>query len=128
MRKRWLTLLSVAIVAMLVLAACGSGDDDDDDAAADLSGTPVSMKDSMKFEPDTITVKAGSEVEIALSNDGAIKHNFSIDDADVDEDLDGGKSKSISFTAPDSPGEYKIHCAIPGHESAGMVATLIVEE
>jgi plastocyanin len=127
MRKRWLTLLSVAIVAMLVLAACGSGDDDDDDAA-ELTGTPVAMKDSMKFEPDTLTVKAGSEVEIALTNDGAIKHNFSIDDADVDKDLEGGKSESFTFTAPDSPGEYKIHCAIPGHESAGMVATLIVEE
>ena len=64
MRKRWLTLLSVAIAATLVLAACGSGDDDDDDNAAALSGTPVSMKDAMRFDPDTLTVKAGSEVEI----------------------------------------------------------------
>ena len=128
MRKRWLTLLSVAIAATLVLAACGSGDDDDDDNAAALSGTPVSMKDAMRFDPDTLTVKAGTEVEIALTNDGAIKHNMSIDDADVDEDLDGGKSTSFTFTAPDAPGEYKIHCNIPGHEAAGMVATLIVEE
>ena len=24
------------------------------------------------------------------------------------------------------PGEYKFHCTIPGHEAAGMVATLTV--
>jgi plastocyanin len=131
MRKQWLTLLSVAIVAMLVLAACGSGDDDDDDASGDsgeLSGTPVAMQDAMRFDPDTLTVKAGSEVEIALTNEGAIEHNMTIEDADVDQDLDGGESTSFTFTAPDAPGEYQIHCNVPGHEAAGMVATLIVED
>ena len=128
MRKQWLTLMSVALVAVLALAACGSGDDDDDSGNTELTGTPVSMKDSMRFDPDTLTVKAGEEVQIALSNDGAIKHNMSIDDADVDQDLDGGDSKTVTFTAPASPGEYKIYCNIPGHEAAGMEATLIVEE
>ena len=132
MRKQWLTLLSVAIVLMLVLAACGSGDDDDDaDAGEDTSGSTtgmaVAMQDAMKFVPDTITAKAGEEVEIALTNEGAIEHNMSIDDADVDETLDGGESSSFTFTAPDSPGEYKIYCDIPGHEAAGMVGTLVVE-
>ena len=49
-------------------------------------------------------------------------------EVDVDEDLSANDGKSFTFTAPDSPGEYKIYCDIPGHESAGMVATLIVEE
>lgn len=127
MRKPWLTLLSVAIVAVLVLAACGSGDDDDT-GDTQLTGTPVSLKDSMRFDPNTLTVKAGEEVEIALSNDGAIKHNMSIDEADVDQDVDGGDAKSFTFTAPTSPGEYKIYCNVPGHEAAGMTATLIAEE
>lgn len=125
---RWLTLLSVAMIAMLALAACGGDDDDSDDSGAALTGTPISMQDSMRFDPDTLTVKVGETVEIALSNDGAIKHNMNIDGLDVDKDLDGGKSESISFEAPSSPGEYKIFCDIPGHESAGMVATLIVEQ
>ena len=124
MRKTGLTLLSVAIVAMIAFAACGDSEPFD---ASTLSGTPVSM-DEMSFDPDNLTVNAGEEVEIALVNDGSIKHNMSIDEADVDEDLNSNDGKSFTFTAPDSPGEYKIYCDVPGHESAGMVATLIVEE
>ena len=124
MRITRLTLLSVAIVAMFALAACGNDEPFD---ASSLSGTPVSM-DEMEFDPDALTVNVGEEVEIALVNDGATKHNMSIDEVDVDEDLDENDGKSFTFTAPDSPGEYKIYCDIPGHESAGMVATLIVEE
>ena len=124
MRTARLTLLSVTLVAMLALAACGDSEPFD---ASTLSGTHVSM-DEMNFDPDALTVKAGDDVEIALVNDGSVKHNFSIEEADVDEDLSANDGKSFTFTAPDSPGEYKIYCDIPGHESAGMVATLIVEE
>jgi plastocyanin len=84
--------------------------------------------DEMSFDPESLTVKAGEDTEIALVNDGSAKHNFSIDEVDVDVDLSANDGKSFTFTAPDSPGEYKIYCDIPGHESAGMVATLIVEE
>jgi plastocyanin len=124
MRKTRLTLLSVAIVAMIALSACGNGEPFD---ASTLTGTPVSM-DEMSFDPDTLSVKVGEDTEIALVNDGSAKHNFSIDEVDVDVDLSANDGKSFTFTAPDSPGEYKIYCDIPGHESAGMVATLIVEE
>ena len=125
MRTARLTLLSVAIVATVALAACG--DDGEPFDATSLSGTPVSMTE-MEFDPETLTVKAGEEVEIALVNDGSVKHNLSIDEVDVDKDLSANDGESITFTAPDAPGEYKIYCAIPGHESAGMTATLIVEE
>lgn len=152
MRKRWLILMSMAIVAMLVLVACGNGDDDDDaeptnTAAAggaastapaaggdatempgmSSSTTTVGMLDAMAFDPETLTVAAGEEVEIMLTNDGAIPHNMSVDDAGVDETLDGGESNTFSFTAPDEPGEYEIYCNVPGHREAGMVATLVVE-
>lgn len=86
------------------------------------------MKDTMKFEPPTMTVQPGEQVTINLENDGSIKHNYSIDEADISKDLDAGKSEEISFSAPGSPGEYKIYCDEPGHESAGMVGTLIVEQ
>ena len=125
MRKPWLTLLSVAIVAMFALTACG--DDGEPFDATSLTGTPVSMTE-MEFDPDQLTVKAGENVEIALVNNGSVKHNLSIDEVDIDVDLNQNNGISFDFTAPDSPGEYKIYCAIPGHESAGMTATLIVEE
>jgi plastocyanin len=137
MRMRWLTMLSVAIVLTLVLATCGDDDSDDDNAgganateqtrAQSGDEVPVAMLDQMRFEPETLTVQAGDEVTILLTNDGAITHNMSIEDTDVDVDLDGGEEETITFTAPDSPGEFKIWCAIPGHEAAGMIGTLVVE-
>jgi len=121
MRKPWLTMLSAAIITTLALTACG-----DDSPPPAVSGTPVAMSE-MKFEPSALTVKSGAEVEIGLSNPGDTKHNLTIDDLDIDEDLDNGDATSFTFTAPTIPGEYKIYCDVPGHETAGMVGTLTVE-
>lgn len=149
MLKRWLSLLSVAAVALLVLTACGGDDDDDADdaptsavmatsmtgtaatmpAGGDTTGEPVTvtMLDTMKFEPVSMTVKAGAEVEIHLVNGGAIEHDFSLDESDVNETLDGGDETDFTFTAPDAPGTYTYFCNIPGHEAAGMKGELIVQ-
>lgn len=143
--KRLMTLVAVAMLALLVLAACGDDSDADDNDAgsggaatattASSSGSgsgggaiTVSMKDTMKFDPASITVKPGEEVTINLKNDGSIKHDFTLEVEGVKEVLDGGKSNEFTFTAPGEPGEYKIFCSQPGHEPAGMVATLIVEQ
>lgn len=39
----------------------------------------------------------------------------------------GGETVSVTFTAPDSPGEYEFICSFPGHFAAGMRGTLVVE-
>ncbi|MEX1012048.1 MAG: plastocyanin/azurin family copper-binding protein [Balneolaceae bacterium] len=41
--------------------------------------------------------------------------------------LGGGDSDTITFTVPDTPGEYTFVCTFPGHYGGGMVGTLIVE-
>lgn len=148
MLKRWMTLLSLAAVALLVLTACGGDDDDDADdspttaavatspagaeptaASGGATGEPitVTMQDTMKFDPATITVAAGAEVSIHLVNAGAIEHDFSLDEADVEESLDGGDEDEFTFTAPTEPGTYKFYCNVPGHEPAGMKGELIVQ-
>ncbi|HUG14542.1 MAG TPA: cupredoxin domain-containing protein [Thermomicrobiales bacterium] len=129
MLRKFIALVSISMIALLFVAACG----DDDDAAATPGATgagdavPVQMLDTMRFDPDTISVSAGSEVTIALENPGAIPHSFTIDEADVDVELDAGESETFTFTAPSEPGEYEIYCKIAGHREAGMVATLVVE-
>lgn len=40
----------------------------------------------------------------------------------------GGETVSVTFTAPDTPGEYEYVCTFPGHFSAGMRGTLVVKE
>lgn len=43
------------------------------------------------------------------------------------EMLGDGESDTITFNAPDEPGEYTFICSFPGHYQAGMVGTLIVQ-
>lgn len=147
MLKQLFMVLSIAIVAMLVLAACG----DDDDSAGIGSGSDTSTTTTsstmttgtmasgdegevtavkmteMKFDKDAITVTAGEEVTINLENAGSIEHNFTVDEADVDYSVASGESDEFTFTAPSEAGEYEIYCKVPGHREAGMVAKLIVE-
>lgn len=152
MLKRWMMLLSVSMMALLVLTACGGDDDDDDDADAPTSAAmttatmatggeatmpagggaadgpiTVTMNDTMKFDPATMTVAAGSEVSIHLVNAGAIEHDFSLDESDVDEALDGGDEDDFTFTAPSEPGTYEYYCSVPGHAQAGMKGELVVQ-
>lgn len=145
MPKKLLMLLSLSLIAVMVLVACGDDEDDPTATTASPGGaattapsTPgggegngdairVEMLDTMRYSPDTITVAAGSEVTIELVNVGMIPHTFTIDEADVDVELAAQEEETFTFTAPSEPGEYEIYCAIPGHRQAGMVATLVVE-
>ena len=84
--------------------------------------------DAFKFEPASITVRAGTPVHVTLDDNGdALVHDFVIDDV-------GGKQfkieaqpqgrASCDFTPP--AGAYQYYCSQPGHKEAGMVGTLTV--
>jgi plastocyanin len=95
----------------------------------------VQMTDALHFEPSQITVPLGASV--VWTNTGAIQHTVTDDpskaqnksDAELPPgaqawdsgNVDPGKTFEHTFTVP---GTYKYFC-IP-HESAGMVATVIV--
>jgi plastocyanin len=136
MLRRCFALFSVSLIAVLLLAACGDDPTPTPASPAGQTGTPaaqggdtihVEMLDTMRYNPDTITVSAGQEVTIDLENVGVIPHTFTVDEAGVDVELAGRERETFTFTAPAEPGEYEIYCDIPGHKQAGMVATLVVE-
>jgi cytochrome c oxidase subunit 2 len=119
------------VITAAVLAACG-GDDDDGGGGDGLStgsgdgGAPVTVvaQDSLSFDRDDYTASAG-EVTIDYENGGNLTHTLLIDGVDdfkltvsANGDIDEG-------TAELEPGDYRISCDIPGHES--MEATLTVE-
>lgn len=92
--------------------------------------------------PNQITVQAGSEVSINVTNNGTIKHDLNImmfgtdiGDTFGDDDrenviwvvsLEPGETTSQTFTVPDQPGTYQLICSLPGHMQAGMTGTLEV--
>jgi plastocyanin len=118
-----------ALLALLVLAACGGGDGSPSaagsagESAAD-GGARVELS-GFAFVPAELTVAAGTTVTFA-NLDGAphtITHGSdgtAVDAAIVDEDLPAGEELTVTF---DEPGTYPITCTI--HPTMNM--TIVVE-
>lgn len=115
-RERFWLLVVVFLCAGL--AACGG------DRAEPLA-IALHAQD-IKFDVNTLTVKAGQPVELTYINEGRIDHTFKIDGLVEDQKVRPGATHVFTFTAK-RPGVYQYVCAIPGHDKAGMVGTLIVE-
>jgi uncharacterized cupredoxin-like copper-binding protein len=136
MFERKLFVLVLAALCVLALAACGGAG----------TPTPASLSVDMiefAFEPSSYSVPAGAEVNLALSNSGALEHEWVLmnagtqasapfdenDEGNIywEQELNPGESGTFTFTAPENPGEYQVVCGTAGHLEAGMVGTLIVE-
>lgn len=128
-RKLFLFLATIMILS--ITAACG----------ASKTALNVTMSD-FKFSPDRFTVPAGAEVTLNLKNSSALEHDFVIMILDKNatlpfgEDdksniywegrLDPHQASTVTFTAPQEPGEYEVVCSAAGHLEQGMRATLTV--
>ena len=127
-------VLSLLIVTIFLLTACGSG-------SSPKTNYSVTLTD-FAFSPTEFTVPAGKEITLEAANTGAVVHNFIImnlgasagteftseDDPNVYWKLEipAGGSTTTTFTAPTEPGEYEVVCSTPGHLQAGMIAKLTV--
>lgn len=132
MRKHWKSLLVVLAAVGLLLTACGP-------QTAELE---VTLSD-FAFEPAQVSVPAGSEVTLTLTNEGSVEHEwvlveqgYTIEPPVNDEDEDhiyweaevpAGETETFTFTAPDTAGEYQIVCVIAGHLESGMEGSLTVQ-
>jgi uncharacterized cupredoxin-like copper-binding protein len=63
--------LAVLAVAALLLGACATGAQDDEET----DRVEITMSE-FAFNPDPVTVPAGREVTVVLTNDGDIRHEF----------------------------------------------------
>lgn len=80
-----------------------------------------------RFSPDRIEVAPGQQVTLRVVNRGASAHDFAVPVLGVETgQIDPGQEKTITFTAPSNPGEYRFVCTVPGHEQLGMHGTLVV--
>ena len=118
------------LIATGTLAACGG-------ASAQVK--TVRMKDDMKFEPSSLTIKTGDTVTWKSDDDSAMVHTATADPDKVRDKTqielppgaapwDSGnvaQGKEWSYTF-DTPGRYKYVC-LP-HLIAGMVGEIVVEE
>jgi uncharacterized cupredoxin-like copper-binding protein len=78
------------------------------------------------YEPKEATSQAG-EVVFVIKNEGAIEHNFVLQDATQKKIaevavIEPGTTAQVKAVL--TPGTYRIVCTLPGHREAGMIATL----
>ncbi|HET9852911.1 MAG TPA: PQQ-dependent sugar dehydrogenase, partial [Candidatus Limnocylindrales bacterium] len=80
---------------------------------------------ALAFDPASVTVPAGSTVELTFENRATVPHNLTFSGAVTAATatiVDPGATETIEFTAPD-PGEYAFVCTL----HPGMGGTLNVE-
>src|ERR1700674_933039 len=100
-------------------------------AAASSAAQTVTVQgtDALKFEPATLTVKAGQPVTLTFTNSGQTIHDWSLAQGagqPVKISAASGQSASGTFTI-DRPGTYTFICSQPGHEAGGMKGTITAQ-
>ncbi len=131
----------LAALATVVLAGgCGDGDGDERSQAKPRTAADqtveIEMVDNV-FEPDVVTVRAGTTVRFRFRNTGRLTHDAAFGDEPVQQAVEDGKHRpEVGATAPgdskdyvrrfDTPGTLLIGCHQPGHYRQGMKARLVV--
>jgi iron uptake system component EfeO len=121
-------LISTAVAGLLVVAACGGGGSGSGSSDSVPAGALVIEALDIKFDKKDYTAKAG-EVPIAYVSKGQVVHTLDVINADnttVGQTMKvaPGQTKVETFDLP--AGTYRLICDIPGHQEAGMTATLTV--
>lgn len=125
-RVRKTLVVLLALVALLGVA-CGGGDDDGGDTSApapaeeeDDGGATTLTAANFAFDPSSLTVATGSTFE--FTNEDDAEHSFTIDDSDIDEDVDGGASTTVDLGSLEA-GTYDFYCK---YHKDSMTGTLEV--
>jgi hypothetical protein len=74
--------------------------------------------DEFFFDGTFIKGKAGDLVEVTVSNEGAVEHTFTIDDLDIDEELQPGASVTVDVEIPADGSPLTGFCKL--HVASGM--------
>lgn len=78
------------------------------------------------FSPDPIVVQAGESVQLLLTSRD-VTHGIMIPEVDVSTSIPVGEQTSLTFTAPEMPGEYPVFCSVfCGPEHGDMKGRMVV--
>jgi plastocyanin len=73
--------------------------------------------DDFYFGPTFVQAQPGAAVTVTLTNEGDAPHTFTIDDLDIDEEVEPGDSRDVEVTLPDE-GATRFYCRF--HDAQGM--------
>ncbi len=109
----------LAVLWVAAVAGCGGTA-----RAAEPVRVPVVMSE-FSYGAQVIEVPADRTVELEVRNAGKVDHDLVIDELGVRVLASPGRIEKMAI-GPLAPGAYVIHCSIPTHREAGMIATLLV--
>ena len=107
----------------------------------------VSMRDTMRFEPESIAVEEGETVRFVVANEGKVMHEFVLGTRQTNDEhaemmmkfpgmehdepymthVAPGETGEIVWTF-NRAGDFDFACLIAGHYQAGMVGSLSVDD
>ena len=119
-------LLALLTAVVLTAAACGGSDEPDADVteSADdgAGGSALDLKATdFAFDPDTLEVEPGAEVEVTFVNGGSVSHTFTAEDLGVDVEAAGGEEVTATFTAPDEDTSVEFVCRFHSDQMQGTI-------
>ena len=118
--RRAYALPAVLLALVLLLAGCGGDDDSSSSAETKPSGpTEDITAQDFKFTPTDITLEAGRKVTFVVDNKDSAEHNLTIEDLDVNKDVEGGETINAPVT-PDA-GSYQFHCKYHPDQMKGTI-------
>lgn len=106
----------------------------------------VHMLDMFTFDPAAIEIKVGETITFKVINDDKIEHDFTLGDAEMQDEHDAEMASGMGGMGHDEPNVLTLDpgvqgeltwrftapasllygCHIPGHYAAGMVGTLTI--
>lgn len=118
---------TVLVSAIMAASACGSDDEgisgnEDGGGTSARQTVEITLKD-FSFTPGKLRVEAGQELEIRLTNSGDARHTFTIDEFDVDAEIQSRTETTVLVT-PSEAGRFTYYCRF--HEAQQMIGVLTV--
>ena len=116
--RRSVALVSLALAAATVFAGCGGEKTDH------LKADDGPIEGGNGITPAKLTAKKGDKVEIQVTNTAKDKqHGFSIDDFNVHEVIDQGKTSTVKFKASKA-GTFRVYCQLhPAHKPSELTVS-----
>jgi plastocyanin len=110
------------------LAGCSSGGSTPDASAVACPAQPaasVDAKDSFRFSPDKLSLKAGTVV-VRLHEVGSLPHTFQIRGVSGKAVVNSATKEACAKFTLAAGQTYTFFCGVTGHEAAGMHGTITV--
>jgi len=110
------------LVVGVLVGGCGGDDAPEASSGGDESGSVTLTAADFAFSPADLSAGAGDTIE--FTNEDDAEHSFTIDNSDVDADVDGGASTTVDLGSLEA-GSYDFYCK---YHKDSMTGTLEVTE